>query len=126
FMCLVCESTITATTSREHESSTMHIFHQKLQSGTSTAPKANLHLTETNAGYRILSKLGWTQDTGLGPSHKQGRLEPIKTVFKQDRTGLGAVKQVPRAAVASASSNDTEKFLTRKQLERLKERERRK
>ncbi|PAA49087.1 hypothetical protein BOX15_Mlig032911g4 [Macrostomum lignano] len=38
--------------------------------------------------YRMMLKQGWTPGSGLG-RHGQGRSQPIATVVKRDRLGLG-------------------------------------
>jgi hypothetical protein len=49
---------------------------------------ATFEIERTNKGFQILEKgLNW-KETGLG-SKEQGRLYPIKTVFKRDRLGIG-------------------------------------
>ncbi|TYZ67905.1 hypothetical protein PybrP1_007812 [[Pythium] brassicae (nom. inval.)] len=37
----------------------------------------------------MLMGMGWTQDSGLGPTGA-GRVEPVATVLKTDRAGVGA------------------------------------
>lgn len=41
--------------------------------------------------------MGWKEDSGLGPK-AQGRVEPIATVFKTDRQGVGAPSMATRHA----------------------------
>eukprot|EP01147_Barroeca_monosierra_P000831 gene831-4111_t len=45
-------------------------------------------LTQSNKGYRLLKRLGWDEESGLGPIGT-GKKQPVKTVLKRDRKGLG-------------------------------------
>lgn len=54
-------------------------------------------LPESNRGYQLLASMGWKEDSGLGPK-AQGRVEPIATVFKTDRQGVGAPSMAKRHA----------------------------
>ncbi|PAA59949.1 hypothetical protein BOX15_Mlig032911g2, partial [Macrostomum lignano] len=58
--------------------------------------------------YRMMLKQGWTPGSGLG-RHGQGRSQPIATVVKRDRLGLGMAapkkqkKQIPQSNNSSAA-----------------------
>eukprot|EP00953_Heterococcus_sp_UTEX-ZZ885_P017707 9906-Heterococcus_DN1.PRE.3 len=90
FMCLVCEATITSASRAEHESSTLHIFNMKLASSA-----RRVHLDESNKGFHLLTRMGWSIDEGLGPDSR-GAVDPIRTTFKTDNSGLGVEKLQPR------------------------------
>jgi G-patch domain len=90
FMCLVCEATITSASRAEHESSTLHIFNMKLASSA-----RRVHLDESNKGFHLLTRMGWNIDQGLGPDNR-GAVDPIRTTFKTDNSGLGVEKLQPR------------------------------
>ena len=42
-----------------------------------------------NKGRAMLEKMGWTQGTGLGSANNQGILQPIQTVVRNSKRGLG-------------------------------------
>jgi G-patch domain len=90
FMCLVCEATVTSASRAEHESSTLHIFNMKLASSA-----RRVHLDESNKGFHLLTRMGWNIDEGLGPDNR-GAVDPIRTIFKTDNSGLGVEKLQPR------------------------------
>ncbi|XP_046846974.1 G patch domain-containing protein 8-like [Xenia sp. Carnegie-2017] len=46
------------------------------------------HISEENVGYQLALKLGWKSGTGLG-RNKQGRLNPVPMVIKEDFLCLG-------------------------------------
>ena len=46
-------------------------------------------LTPANKGYQLLMQGGWDERSGLGPDGA-GPKQPVKTILKQDRRGLGA------------------------------------
>ncbi|XP_057777781.1 uncharacterized protein LOC130996291 [Salvia miltiorrhiza] len=52
---------------------------------------ASTPIDSSNIGFQLLKKQGWKEGTGLGAS-EQGRLEPIATIVKKNKRGLGAEK----------------------------------
>ncbi|KAL8576626.1 hypothetical protein ACOMHN_025101 [Nucella lapillus] len=68
-------------------------------------PKDDFFLIpSSNVGYRLMMKTGWDGNRGLGPSG-EGHRYPVKTLFKQDRKGLGnTVKE--KAKVTHFKAND--------------------
>jgi hypothetical protein len=71
------------------------------------APHARqLHLTEANKGYQLLQRMGWKEDQGLGAAG-QGRLQPVPSVLKEDRRGLGRAPSRAGAASAAAASSSS-------------------
>ncbi|KAJ2023866.1 hypothetical protein GGI06_001234 [Coemansia sp. S85] len=51
-------------------------------------------IQESNPGYSMLKKMGWTPGAGLGAS-KEGIIDPIEVEGNDDRTGLGAEDKLP-------------------------------
>ena len=45
-------------------------------------------ISSDNIGFKLLVKAGWEQNTGLG-KHRNGIVNPIETVVKRNRLGLG-------------------------------------
>ena len=77
------------------------------------SPSSLVWISQSNKGYQMLQKLGWTEDSGLG-IQEQGRMEPVKTVLKKDRKGLGRSKEKARVThfssyVESSFSSEKEK-----------------
>lgn len=62
-------------------------------------------LPESNRGYRLLMNMGWQEDSGLG-SKGDGRMDPIATVFKTDRAGVGAQPTAKLARVTHFPAHD--------------------
>ncbi|XP_050091703.1 uncharacterized protein LOC126575178 [Anopheles aquasalis] len=57
--------------------------------------EANEMIGSNNIGYRILKKLGWTGEAGLG-SHQQGIVKPIVVGRHNYRRGLGSSYKWPK------------------------------
>lgn len=90
-------------------------------------------LSEANRGFQIMRHLGW-RETGLGP-RQAGRLLPIKTTLRRDRTGVGAVttsRTKPRVThyrphdIAAVAGVTPEPKVTKKDLIKELSRDRRK
>ena len=45
-------------------------------------------LSNSNVGYRMMLSAGWNDAAGLGPTG-EGRRQPVKTLLKNDRAGVG-------------------------------------
>ena len=73
-------------------------------------------ISSTIAGYQMLKKGGWDGMTGLGESGK-GRLFPVKSVLKTDRSGVkeGANKS---AKITHFAANDKESVNNRIRVQR--------
>ncbi|KAF1329538.1 G patch domain and ankyrin repeat-containing protein 1, partial [Globisporangium splendens] len=83
YFCAACNVYVKETSTSEHDQSTAHLL------STAKAPSLKkVWLPESNRGYRLLMNMGWQQDSGLGPTGA-GRMDPVTTVFKTDRAGLG-------------------------------------
>jgi len=72
---------------KAHVSSTVHQF--KFQSQSSGSQKVHYVIPEANRGFQMMLDSGWERNKGLGPHGKSGKLYPVKTALKRDRTGLG-------------------------------------
>ncbi|THH21567.1 hypothetical protein EW146_g40 [Bondarzewia mesenterica] len=62
----------------------------------------NTKISETNKGFAMLAKLGWTDGQPLGLSG-EGRVEPIPFYVKRDLTGLGKTNQDVRMIETTVS-----------------------
>ncbi|UMM31420.1 hypothetical protein L5515_012901 [Caenorhabditis briggsae] len=60
---------------------------------TLSAPKP---LDSGNVGFKLLKSMGWSEGQGLG-KEKQGHVEPVATEIKNNRQGLGNVKEQPKS-----------------------------
>ena len=83
-------------------------------------------ISESNKGFQMMLRSGWTRDRGLGPQGL-GMTAPIKTVLKRDRKGLGIDRNRPKVThfesfdEQSVKQNKTSKDIERKRMEnRLK------
>ncbi|XP_005182192.1 G patch domain and ankyrin repeat-containing protein 1 homolog [Musca domestica] len=91
FYCEICKRTFAETTKREHETSTVHQFNVKAPTTSNKLQKFNI--PPRNKGLQLMVKQGWDKESGLGPT-QTGRLYPVKTVIRKQRTGLG-IEQDP-------------------------------
>lgn len=126
--CELCKVEYLESKQKQHESSMLHIFNHK-----NKKPSNILGLPGHNVGYKMMLRSGWTIDRGLGPDGT-GRKNPIKTVLKKDRAGLGLKKKSERvshfaahdeAAVSGSGNlqNRLQKKCTMKTYERKRKRE---
>jgi len=90
FFCHVCAVEVKGN-KKEHNLSTIHQFNSQFHSA-----DIPYSIPQSNKGFQLMMKRGWNPENGLGPS-EQGTTQPIKTVLKRDRQGLGSgKKQKPR------------------------------
>ena len=90
FYCEICVMEVEGNET-EHNLSTVHQFNSQFHSA-----DIPYSIPQSNKGFQLMIKRGWNPENGLGPS-EQGTLQPIKTVLKRDRQGLGSGrKQKPR------------------------------
>lgn len=118
YFCAACAVYVREASEAEHDASTAHLlsttkapalrkgwcFWCRSLSGLltrvsdlRTAVAVTVWLPESNRGYRMLMGMGWTQGAGLGPTGA-GRVEPVATVLKTDRAGVGAYGSTAKAA----------------------------
>ncbi|GLE08114.1 hypothetical protein PINS_up019076 [Pythium insidiosum] len=117
YFCAACNLYVHDTTVEDHDQSLAHTLSStrapSLKKGsvrariaaiTSSPTATDMHdmvvinavwLPESNRGYQLLLNMGWQQDSGLG-RRNDGRMEPIATVLKTDRAGLGMPGPAPR------------------------------
>lgn len=101
FYCELCQREYSESTWRDHQTSTVHRFNMK------SLPPHRLHkfnISVRNRGLQLMVKQGWDREHGLGPQ-QNGRLYPVKTVLRKQRTGLGI--QQPPARVTHFEAFDT-------------------
>lgn len=93
FYCQICQRNFTETSQRQHQTSTVHQFNLKSSLPANKLQKFNI--PPRNRGLQLMVKQGWNKESGLGPS-QTGRLYPVKTVIRKQRTGLGIEQQSAR------------------------------
>ncbi|KAJ2963873.1 hypothetical protein NQZ79_g1103 [Umbelopsis isabellina] len=79
------------------------------------------HLPETNIGYRLLCKMGWSAGQGLG-SDRQGRVDPIRIDLKMDSLGIGKAEEEEDYHISSTAQRralDSEKQMEESEQERI-------
>lgn len=103
FHCEICNQSFKETSKNQHYTSTLHQFSIKSNLPVNKLQKFNI--SARNKGLQLMVKQGWDKESGLGPS-QTGRLYPVKTVIRKQRTGLG-VEQEP-ARVTHFESYDYE------------------
>lgn len=93
FYCEICKQNFTETSRQQHQTSTIHQFNMKSSLPANKLQKFNI--PPRNKGLQLMIKQGWDKESGLGPS-QSGRLYPVKTVIRKQRTGLGIEQQAAR------------------------------
>ena len=83
FYCHVCAVEVHGNETN-HNLSTIHQFNSQFHS--TNVPYS---IPLSNKGFQLMIKRGWNPEKGLGPS-EQGTVQPIKTVLKCNRQGLGS------------------------------------
>lgn len=115
-----------------HKASILHRMNDK----TNQKTIRGFGIPESNVGYQILKKQGWSGENGLG-SEKDGILFPVKTTIRKPRSGLGTKQTTkPRVTHFKAFDHDAIRprrppppstvVKTKRQLRRDKERSQRK
>lgn len=103
--CGLCKFTIKNW--ENHKISTIHLFNNN-----NIKIKSNpLYLDISNKGYELLYKNGWNIDKGLGRD-ESGRIEPIYTELKVNKTGVGYEKKEKRIT-HFPSHNEYEKKISK-------------
>ncbi|KAJ3073192.1 G patch domain-containing protein 8 [Podochytrium sp. JEL0797] len=92
---------------------------EQSEDGSNSTAAASLHhpISETNAGFQMLLRLGWTRNTGLGREGRRGRLDPVPFVHKADKEGVGKTEEAeanhvdstrkPKALESEVLANET-------------------
>ncbi|KAJ3101859.1 hypothetical protein HK100_004478 [Physocladia obscura] len=67
---------------------------------------ASLHerIDATNVGFTMLLKMGWQINSGLGREGRQGRVDPIPFILKNDQMGVGKNEELEVMHVESTKS----------------------
>lgn len=93
---------------------------------TTMAPQhSRLKLDKSNKGFQLLRTMGWKEREGGLGRQRQGNLEPIKTVLKQNKRGLGADPRTDAKITHSAQQLASSLFVKRKESKGLRRRRRR-
>lgn len=91
-------------------------FGQAYRHAQDTKALSSLAIQPSNKGFQLLTKMGWNEsDGGLG-RNRQGSLVPVKTMLKQDKKGLGAVRKK-----AARITHPTQKVLPKKKPQQQRE-----
>lgn len=98
--CDSCQTTVGQSEGR-HTASIVHLYNNQWQ----PANLPSYMIPESNRGFQMMLRSGWNPDKGLG-SHRQGKMFPVKTVLKQDRSGIGLEKGKARVTHFSAHDKD--------------------
>ncbi|XP_009117524.2 G patch domain and ankyrin repeat-containing protein 1-like [Brassica rapa] len=75
-------------------------------------------IDSSNIGFKLLKKQGWKEGTGLGIS-QQGILEPLQTLLKNNKRGLGAEITTKRKAAKPHHSIATDSKQVAKKAKKL-------
>lgn len=100
--CAGCGDSVSAAISQsDHALSLSHML------GTAPArAQKKVTLPTGNVGYKLMQKMGWSEDVGTGGlgKHGTGRVEPVATMFKEDKRGVGAKFKRPATSSATAGT----------------------
>lgn len=91
--CKLCKVEFIETSTKDHENSTLHLYNYKSQ--VSTNIKA-FGIPRSNKGYKMMKRLGWDAQSGLGQEGRKGQLYPVKTTLRKGRSGLGIEQSAPK------------------------------
>ena len=106
YYCHVCKMDVKDLAEHKHKTSTVHQFSCQYRPTISS-----YGIPESNRGYRMLMKVGWDPNKGLG-SRRQGQKYPVKTVLKQDRLGFGVPSAAKKLRVTHFSAYDEDAVRT--------------
>lgn len=98
--CSDCGIEISKSSSKSHQTSTVHLFSCKFKGNTNIK---TFGIARTNRGFQMMRRTGWDGNSALG-ARQNGKLYPIKTVIRKSRTGLGT-EQNP-ARITHFKAND--------------------
>ncbi|EFA86806.1 hypothetical protein PPL_00611 [Heterostelium album PN500] len=86
YHCESCNIDVSIDLKQEHITSTVHL----LASNVIGTPKNHFHISQRNRGYKLLTeKYGWDEEQGGLGKDNQGRLYPLSTSLKHDKSGIG-------------------------------------
>lgn len=119
YFCKLCKLQFTETSIKEHENSTLHLYNYKSKINSSIK---SFGIPRTNKGYKMMMRLGWDTQSGLGQEGRQGKLYPVKTTLRTGRSGLGIEQSAARVSHFGPHDLDAIKYRaperapTRKQI----------
>ena len=85
-LCDDCGEMFDTANEAAHKATIVHQLSLKEEDG-SVKRNPGFQLTEGNRGFQMMKRSGWDGVSGLG-DEAQGKLFPVKTVFKHDRRGI--------------------------------------
>lgn len=106
FDCSICQRSFSDTTQKQHEASTVHLFNVKNKFQFSR----RYHIPDSNVGFRMMIAQGWDRESGLGPKDREGKIYPVKTTLRKNRTGLGVKQTSAKITHFSAFDPDAVKW----------------
>ena len=92
---------------------------------TSQQKQSCLILDNRNKGFQLLRTMGWKEREGGLGRQQQGNLEPIKTVWKRNKQGLGTEPRSDTKIIHSAEQPLSSRFVKQKESKGLRRRRRR-
>ncbi|KAL7044749.1 hypothetical protein ACKWTF_002041 [Chironomus riparius] len=115
--CPDCKIEIKKSSSKSHQSSTVHLFSCKYNTDASVK---SFGIANSNKGFKIMKTIGWDGSSALG-AKRNGKMYPVKTVLRKGRTGLGIKQDDPK--ITHFKANDTRAVHFKPQLPALTRKE---
>jgi len=103
--CDICDQLYPKHQLKQHQVSLTHqLAMEKIAQETA---EPGFIISMNNIGYKLMKQSGWDGKSGLGSEQHKGRLFPVKSVLKRDRSGIqeGTKKE---AKITHFSANDEE------------------
>ncbi|XP_070496378.1 G patch domain and ankyrin repeat-containing protein 1 homolog [Chironomus tepperi] len=116
--CPDCKIKIKKSSSKSHQSSTVHLFSCKYNTDVTIK---SFGIAHSNKGFKLMKTIGWDGNSALG-ARKNGKMYPVKTVMRKGRTGLGVKQDDPKITHFKANDVSAVHFksqppaLTRKEI----------
>jgi len=110
--CNICHGIYDASKLKQHQVSLSHQLEMEKIAQESSNP--GFIISEANKGYQLMKRSGWDGKSGLGTEQHKGRLFPVKSVLKRDRSGFQeGARKCAKVTHFTANNKDSVKSVSR-------------
>jgi len=110
--CDICHGIYDASKLKQHQVSLSHQLEMEKIAQESSNP--GFIISEANKGYQLMKRSGWDGKSGLGTEQHKGRLFPVKSVLKRDRSGFQeGARKCAKVTHFTANDKDSVKSVSR-------------